>query len=77
VAAVDAGGPREVLTDGETGALARDGSPEALASTLRRLIEDPALRVAIARAGNQLYRGKFSAAAMSRRIAEELVAVTL
>jgi glycosyltransferase involved in cell wall biosynthesis len=77
VVAVDAGGPREVLTDGDTGALAPDGSPQALASALRPLIEGQTLRTTMARAGNQLYQRRFSAAAMSRRIAEELVAVTL
>ena len=75
VVAVDAGGPAEVLTNDVTGALAPNGSPEALASTLRPLIEDQTRRRALAIAGNQLYRERFSSAAMSRRIAEELVAV--
>ena len=75
VVAVNAAGPAEVLTDGTTGSLATDGSPEALAEALRPLVCDESVRRSLAQAGRELYRENFTAAVMSRRIAEEIVAV--
>jgi 2-polyprenyl-3-methyl-5-hydroxy-6-metoxy-1,4-benzoquinol methylase len=44
VVAANAGGPSELITDGVDGVLVAPGDPQALASTLRRLHDDQALR---------------------------------
>ncbi len=44
VVASDAGGPREIITDGVDGLLVEPGDPYALGRALRRLADDPALR---------------------------------
>jgi glycosyltransferase involved in cell wall biosynthesis len=42
VVAGDAGGPREIVTEGETGLLTPYGNAEALASAILRYLDDPA-----------------------------------
>jgi glycosyltransferase involved in cell wall biosynthesis len=44
------GGPREIVVDGKTGVLVPPRDPEALASAMVALLEDPARRATIARA---------------------------
>lgn len=51
VVATPAGGIPELVVDGETGLLARDGDAHHLAMQLRRVIEDSALRGRLATAG--------------------------
>lgn len=73
--AVGSGGPAEILVDGETGVLAAGGSPGALAAALGRLVTDEELRAAVARRGREHHERHFTAAAMSRRLTDHLVAV--
>jgi glycosyltransferase involved in cell wall biosynthesis len=67
VVAVDSGGPSEFIADGQTGVLARSGEPDALADALEPLLEDPALRERIGRAGRESFLGDFTLAALQRR----------
>lgn len=48
VVAAAAGGPAEVVTDGEDGLLVPPGDPDRLTEALRRLADDPALRARLA-----------------------------
>ena len=68
VLAVDAGGPSEIIEDGVTGVLARTGDPQALADALAPLLEDPAERARLARAGHQSFLRDFTDAAMRARM---------
>jgi phosphatidylinositol alpha-1,6-mannosyltransferase len=61
------GGIPEVVQDGETGLLARDGDPEDLANAIARLLEDPALRDRLIATGSARVRDTYSVAAASRR----------
>ncbi|HSE91925.1 MAG TPA: glycosyltransferase family 4 protein [Methylomirabilota bacterium] len=53
-------GNPELVIDGQTGLLVPPRDPAALAVAILRLIEDPALRRATARAGRELVRARFS-----------------
>jgi glycosyltransferase involved in cell wall biosynthesis len=67
VVATPAGGIPEVVQDGETGLLARDGDPEDLARQIARLLDDPALRDRLVATGSARVRDTYSAAAAARR----------
>lgn len=60
VLSTDVGGMNEVITDGINGLLVPPGDPSALASALRRLIDDEALRQQITVAGAEQVRAHFS-----------------
>lgn len=51
VVAAGAGGPLEIVDDGEDGLLHRPGDPDHLAECLDRLVRDPRLRATLAAAG--------------------------
>jgi glycosyltransferase involved in cell wall biosynthesis len=53
VVAADAGGPAELITSGVDGFLTKPGDAHELASTLRLLADDPALRTTIGTAGHE------------------------
>ncbi|MGH7391134.1 MAG: glycosyltransferase family 4 protein, partial [Candidatus Rokuibacteriota bacterium] len=53
-------GNPELVVDGQTGLLVPPRDPAALAAAVLRLIEDPALRRATARAGRALVQARFS-----------------
>lgn len=67
VVATPAGGIPEVVQDGETGLLARDGDAEDLADKIARLLDDPALRDRLIAAGSARVRETYSPAATARR----------
>jgi glycosyltransferase involved in cell wall biosynthesis len=67
VVATPAGGIPEVVQDGETGLLARDGDPEDLANKLARVLEDAALRDRLVATGTARVRDTYSPAAAARR----------
>jgi glycosyltransferase involved in cell wall biosynthesis len=67
VVAVDSGGPSEFILDGRTGVLARSGEPAALADALEPLLDDPALRERIGRAGRESFLSDFTLAALQQR----------
>ncbi len=58
---------RELLVDGESALLVRPGDPPALASALRRLASDDALRARIAEGGLSAYRRHASEDVLGRR----------
>ena len=53
VVSTDVGGPAETVIEGETGLLVPPRDPEALAGAVRRLLDDPALRARMGRAGRE------------------------
>lgn len=67
VVGTPAGGIPEVVVDGETGLLARDGDPQHLADQLDRLLTDPALRARLTEAGMRRMRATYSPAAAGGR----------
>ncbi len=70
VVATDVGGISESVRNGETGLLTRHGDANALREALRRLIADPALRLAMGNAGHQLWSAQFTASKMAIRTIE-------
>lgn len=76
VCAFDVDGVGEVVRDGETGFLVRDGDADALACAVERLLADAALREKLGAAGRELVLREFDARAMARKI-EELYASLL
>ncbi len=68
VVASRAGGPREIVRDGETGLLVPPGDTEALARALRLLVDDPCLAAWMGRAGAARCAASFSAASTMPRI---------
>jgi glycosyltransferase involved in cell wall biosynthesis len=60
VVAADHGGLPEILRDGETGVLVRPNDPEALATALAALADDPARRRALGEAAAGDVRARFS-----------------
>jgi glycosyltransferase involved in cell wall biosynthesis len=67
---------RELLADGESALLVPPGDPEALASAVRRLAEEPGLAERIAEGGLAAYRERASEDVLGarwRRLIEELL----
>jgi glycosyltransferase involved in cell wall biosynthesis len=64
VVATAAGGTGELVRDGETGLLVPVGDDDALRGAIRRLLDDPALREALAEGALRRMRAEFSLAAM-------------
>ncbi|MDZ7771616.1 MAG: glycosyltransferase [Balneolaceae bacterium] len=60
VLSTDSGGPRTLITPGESGLLTPVGDPGALAEGMRELIEDPARRKRMAGKGLQTVRERFT-----------------
>ena len=71
VIAAGAGGVTEIVTDGTDGLLVTPNDPEALASALTSLIENPALAHQLATAGRKKAERQFSLGEMYRRISAE------
>lgn len=69
--ASDAGGPQDIVRNGETGLLVPPGDPGALADAIGRLAVDPDLRDRLGRAGAEDVRRRFSI----DRVADEVAAV--
>ncbi len=65
VVATDVGSVSEAVIDGETGLLVPPEDPDALARALRRLLEDPAERLAMGERGRALARERFTAPTMA------------
>ncbi len=59
VVASDLPALREVVVDGETGILVPLRAPEAIAAAIRRLADDPALRLALGTAGRARFEAHF------------------
>jgi glycosyltransferase involved in cell wall biosynthesis len=65
----DSPGSREVVTNGVTGLVFPIGDVDALAAGLRSLLDDPALRAALARRGYEKAVHSFDARASAARLA--------
>lgn len=63
--AVDAGGPAEIIVDGDSGILAPSNDPVHLARAVGRLARDPQLRGRIAAAGLQRFEERFTGVRMA------------
>jgi glycosyltransferase involved in cell wall biosynthesis len=70
VLATPVGGTPEAVVDGETGLLVPPRDPQALASALRRLLDDAELRARLGAAGRKRVEELFSAAEMEQRVLE-------
>ena len=65
VAATRAGGPLEIVVDGETGFLVPPSSPDALAGALGTLLADPALARRMGENGQARYEAQFTVSKMA------------
>lgn len=70
VVASRVGGLPEVVEDGKTGVLVPPGDPATLASAIKNLLDDPALRERMGRAGRRTAKDKFSLENMIRKTEE-------
>lgn len=66
VVATAAGGPLEIVVDGETGLLVPPAAPDALAAALESLLRDPAACRRLGRNGWSRYRERFTADRMAQ-----------
>ncbi len=66
VVATQAGGPLEIVVDGETGFLVPPSSPEALANAMERLIAGPAAGRRLGENGRVRFQQHFTAARMAQ-----------
>jgi glycosyltransferase involved in cell wall biosynthesis len=60
VIAADEGGAREIVVDGVTGLLVSPGDPDRLAEALRRLLDDPPLRLTMGQRGRARAEQRFT-----------------
>jgi glycosyltransferase involved in cell wall biosynthesis len=68
VVAVAAGGPAEVIEDGESGLLVERAQPERFVAAFERLLTDPGLRERVGAGGRARYEERFT----SERMVEDL-----
>lgn len=68
----DAGGLREIITDGETGLTFPVGDPDSLAESVLKLRSDHELAESLARAGNQEVRMKFDSEIMLNKLRKSM-----
>ena len=67
VVAADADGPAELIRSGEDGLLAPRESPDALASSLRAVLDDEGLHARLAENGRRRYQAEFTEPAVLAR----------
>jgi len=67
VVATPVGGVAEMVCDGETGFLVQVGDIDGLAGALRRLLENPSLRMAVGQASYKFANKNYRASAVARR----------
>ena len=76
VIATQAGGPLEIVADGETGLLVPPASPEALAEAIQSLLDDPAKRRRLGEDGRTRFQNCFTAEKMAQATAKVYQQVT-
>jgi len=76
VVATRAGGPLEIVVDGQTGLLVPPASPPALAEAIRGLLADPDGRRRMGENGLARYRDRFTAERMARATAGVYLDIT-
>ncbi len=74
VIAAGAGGPLEIVADGETGLLFAPGNAESLAATMKRLLADADLRKRMGEAGRKRYEEMFTAQQMAEKMRDAYAA---
>jgi glycosyltransferase involved in cell wall biosynthesis len=72
VAVDDAGGTREMVTDGQTAILVPSPDPQLLADAIERLAGDDALRMRLGRSARERFLAGFDHRKMTRRVEAEL-----
>jgi glycosyltransferase involved in cell wall biosynthesis len=65
VVSTAAGGPLEIVKNGETGLLVPPGDAGAMANAINALLSDPELRLAVGKKGLIRFQQKFTARAMA------------
>jgi glycosyltransferase involved in cell wall biosynthesis len=75
VVSTDVGAIREIVREGTTGLLVPPGDADALATALRRLADDPALRRRLGAGASEVTASEFDAATNARRLVDVLLAV--
>lgn len=70
VIAVNAGGPAEIIVNGETGLLAPSGSPQDLAMAIEKLLSDTDARSRLGEAGYRRFLKHYTATAMAAKTIE-------
>lgn len=76
VIAVDAGGPTEIIVNGESGLLVPSNRPEDLVPAIQALVSEPGWRRQLAVAGRAHYLERFTGERMTRDIERQLEALT-
>ncbi|GAB4573872.1 MAG: hypothetical protein Kow0077_17630 [Anaerolineae bacterium] len=76
VVSTNVGGPAETVLDGVTGLLVPPRDPEALAAAVRKLLDDPALRAQMGKAGRQHVLARLDVRHYAARFDAVLAAVT-
>lgn len=66
----DSIGPREVISDGESGFIVANGDPEALADKIQLLLDDQNMRNTFGAVGRKIAAEKFSVDAMANKLLE-------
>jgi len=69
VVATDVGGNAEAIVDGEGGFIVEPANPEALATAIKALVDDPSLRASMGRFNRMRAQEKFSLEASARDLA--------
>lgn len=70
VVATDAGGPAEILTDGETGYLVHPNAPKHLAKAIGKVLADPGHATWMGINGRERYLSQFTERHMAKRVAK-------
>ena len=70
IVATDVDGSREIITDGETGLLVPAADPQALASAVNRLLDDPDLASRLASRAKETIPSRYSLEAMTAAYAD-------
>jgi len=71
VIVTDVGGLKETVRDGETGLVVQQGSPEAIAHAVDKLLRDPALATRLGKAAREYVKNNHSYTNHAKRMLAE------